>query len=289
MRRQCHASLAVTCFVALLAAGSGASGATKDCTVTVAEGETLPVLNDKEEVVMRLKAGDHIFIDWNYGPDWFLVSVFDGKDFKEVGHVRQGVDCVSPKDAAYPIVFDTAEQLYEATGLAADLDADAISPPPKKCFLYIPGGGGSLNVAVSDAFLKPYANYPFDNLCVVLKSGQVRFDPETGERVPTYFVRGDGFGTEFALRAPPCFAKGTFAQPKSFLGELKPLGCDVKFHPWSGRELGPEEAKAYTEKGYLIVSGEGEEVSPDNEDFAKDPAHRADQARIDALKALLAR
>jgi hypothetical protein len=266
---------------------SKTEAATKECTV-IAE---VAVSNDENQVVARLKKGDHVYIDFDFGPDWFNLYSFDGKSFPELGHAVEGIDCAGPQDETYPVIFDNARQLFDAVGLAADLHADPISASLKKCFLYIPEGGGSLNVALSEEFLEPYekAGYPFDNLCMVLKSGQVRFDPETGERLPTYFVSGDGFATEFTMIAPPCFAKGKFTQPQSFLGRLQPLGCQVKYHPWSGRELSLEESKAYTETGYLIVSGEAGTVLEDITSLANDPKKRVSGAKIDALRSVLGR
>ncbi len=94
----------------------------------------------------------------------------------------------------YPVVFTSPEDL-EQTGLSVRFfpDPENISQQPKPvfpnaCFEVQDEGGYYLSV--SDAFLAHYTakGFTLHSLCLALVS-QAHFDPETGERLPTYIMR----------------------------------------------------------------------------------------------------
>ncbi len=96
----------------------------------------------------------------------------------------------------YPIVFTEPEQLAEF-GIeiqdAGVVDGKGGVPAfPNKCYDLNSGSFGYRPISISDALLERYRTKGFtlETLCIALVS-QARFDPETGERLPTYVLRDD--------------------------------------------------------------------------------------------------
>jgi hypothetical protein len=169
---------------------------------------------------------------------------------------------------------------------------EGIKSQPHKCFSV---GAGHLGIDLSEQAFAPYRSKGFDlkNLCMVLTSGQIRFDPETGQRLPTYVIihhyrQNDGTISNFAsdellFYAPPCFARGKITRGNLF-AQMKPLGCTVEYHPWSGRKLSSEESRFFTENALLIVAGDAGDLAEDSKNLAKDSARVATSASIEAIK-----
>jgi hypothetical protein len=103
---------------------------------------------------------------------------------------------VSDPEIAYPIVFNSTAELEEL-GLSLDwppseIDTELKAPRfPNGCYLYR-GQDRDHVVSVSDDFLAVYRAIGFsrESLCMALVS-EARFDPETGERLPTFVLRDD--------------------------------------------------------------------------------------------------
>lgn len=96
----------------------------------------------------------------------------------------------------YPVVFNSTAEL-EDLGLSLDwppseIDTELKAPRfPNGCYLYR-GQDRDHVISVSDDFLAAYRAIGFsrESLCMALVS-EARFDPETGERLPTYVLRDD--------------------------------------------------------------------------------------------------
>jgi hypothetical protein len=100
----------------------------------------------------------------------------------------QGID--------YPILFTEPEQLAEFGIEVQDagvVDGKGGIPPfPNKCYDLNTGSFGYRPISISDDLLDTYTakGFTLETLCIALVS-QARFDPETGERLPTYVLRDD--------------------------------------------------------------------------------------------------
>lgn len=154
----------------------------------------------------------------------------------------------------YPIVFNGSSPLTEL-GLSLSIPDDQTKPAfANTCYKY---GGEAPTVyllSVSDQFLARWTKRGFtrESLCLALVS-EARFDPETGQRLPTYIVRHEdrikqelkgrdpasltsrdlealtesGLVTaELPLAVPPCFRNGT-----------PYLDCTWRYGMKSGRKL----------------------------------------------------
>jgi hypothetical protein len=145
---------------------------------------------------------------------------------------------------------------------------------------------------MSDAFLKPYqsAGLSLEIVCIVLKTGGAfRFDPETGERLPTYIMIDDVVGEEYPLIIPSCFTRGVvqrYREDGSNVAELGPIGCEVRYNPWSGRRLADQVSKAVT-KLFSVQDGGGE-FGPSADDAktmeTQAPSRVLTLSRIEALR-----
>ncbi len=96
----------------------------------------------------------------------------------------------------YPVVFNSTAELEEL-GLSLDWPPSEIDTELKAprfangCYLYR-GQDRDHVVSVSDDFLAAYRAIGFsrESLCMALVS-EARFDPETGDRLPTFVLRDD--------------------------------------------------------------------------------------------------
>ncbi len=104
-------------------------------------------------------------------------------------------EALAEPEVSYPIVFSNPADL-EALGLSIALsEVDASEKPrtpvfAKTCYWY---GDGTMHfISISDEFLAQYTprGFTHESLCLALLS-QARFDPETGERLPSYIFRDD--------------------------------------------------------------------------------------------------
>jgi hypothetical protein len=249
------------------------------------------VTDDKTGASLILKRGDLVYSRWSYPapPSMFIVR---GQKFRGVKGVDyEIIDCGKPQPGAdLPIVFRNLAgrvQLYNEFGIKADPLPNERLPTAHKCF-YI--GDGFMNMEISDATFAYYKKKGFslDNLCMVLRTGHVRFNPETGARVATYII-ADGSGPkprisdELLLKAPSCFARGKL-RIAQLSAVLNPIGCKVNYHPWSGRKLDPNEVAYFTSNATLNASGDAGDVAEDSSNLAGDPNKQATAARIRALK-----
>ncbi len=134
-----------------------------------------------------------------------------------------GVPAFAQQAIRYPIVFiDTFEALHRL-GIGGDL-----RPLKNKCYHY---GEASYRVSLSDDFLARYQakGFTLESLCLALIS-EARFDPETGQRLPTY-IRFHAKELQQELAGlkpddPPGMLKYKGRDPRTFTAKEMQECCD---------------------------------------------------------------
>ena len=128
----------------------------------------------------------------------FLVKVAAISAF--VAHLLPNAPAAAEPEVKYPIVFSSMSDL-EQLGVSLQWPTlydtglqNAMLPKPRLpigCYVYA-GGGTRALISVSEEFLARYKAKGFsrESLCMGLASS-IKFDPETGKRLPTYRFRDD--------------------------------------------------------------------------------------------------
>ena len=173
----------------------------KDCMVVDPTGTPLNVrAQPRGEIVGTLRNGNSVAIDrWampvqdERGKDWVEIEVVSGGRLVPVGYVFQSyIDCnYSRTRSEYPIIFTEADSMKTLGFYFPDFNVFPFSNRTaldNKCFYY---GDGGPSLSLSEEFVSGYRSrgFDFDKLCLVMRSGIVRFDPETGARLPTFLRR----------------------------------------------------------------------------------------------------
>jgi hypothetical protein len=266
-----------------------------DCVVTGDGALPVYVKATGQEKVASVPARSIFYTAYripSYGDfDRLAVHKFEGNDFVKLGYMQaESLDCDGDGiTSEYPITIRDDQELTKAFGLVGDHEQKRkIQHEKNKCFWK---GEADLVLSMSDAFLAPYKErvFPFNNLCISLKAGdQIRFDPETGTRMPTYARLGTQFNEEYLLIAPSCFAFGKFEELNNSgitSARLRSSGCRLNFHPWSGRPQDKSVVEAFSKFFALFVGGEAGSVNADSKSLAaKAPSRILTLARIDALR-----
>ena len=169
-------------------------------------------------------------------------------------------------DLSYPVVFSSALELRNL-GLVVrnySSDSDQAGHFGNRCYDY---GQGSFDISFSNKFFAKYKAQGFSrrSLCMALVS-QVRFDPESGERLPTYIISnaeemqesGDDVGSATVSHESP------LAVPRCFWSALPYSECEINYDMISGKKVSAETTAAYKQLGQLL------------EDALNDPARRDD-------------
>ena len=272
-----------------------------ECVVK-SEGAPIRVTDVKTgKFVKELRAGDFVYERWlQFLPH--TLSILDAGRFREIqGPTKETLDCHSAGSSPeYPIVFREAKALRDAFGLQyIDLvdDPGAAVANPLVCNFKVLAHTSEIHM--TPAFFERYkkAKIPLRQLCMVLLSGQVRFNPETGERLPTFVVLSEQVdekgeksflaSDELPLMVPECFGKGKMSRPQSFVSQMEPVGCTVNYHPWSGRKLSTTERDVFTRRLILMTSSESGEMQEDSLNLARDDRRRPNDSKIEAIKARL--
>jgi hypothetical protein len=267
-----------------------------DCVVIGPANSTLPVyggtLVEQAMIVATVPPGSVFYtrnrIPYYVQPGVLAVHNFDGKgDFAEIGYMKaEHLDCDgNGTTAEYPIVIQNGRELSAAFGLVGNHELERrVRHAKNRCFWK---GAADVDLSISDEFFSPYKKEGFSlkTLCLSLKAeDQIRFDPETGARMPTYARLGTPFNGEYLLIAPSCLARGKFVESDIFV-QLLPIGCRVNFHPWSGRRLNDAIAEAFTKFLELFVGGEAGGVNEDSKALAAQaPSRILTLAKINALR-----
>ncbi|MCC0041424.1 MAG: hypothetical protein H6880_04570 [Rhodobiaceae bacterium] len=230
------------------------------------------------KVINKLRNGRKVFIDtvsWDAFNDdgsfkWVHVTGEYKGQWRDWGWVfRRHLDCGDHREGdAFPIIFESAKEMIP-TGIVVPW---SLSPEPKlehECFYY---GDGGYGMSLSDDLVKAYTarGYTLEQLCIVLRTADLKYDPETGERLPTFVVvdpkalaqaKQSGFfegfeaTPEMPLHAPDCFAHSNAQMPGSGYATLD-IACDIRFDPWTGVELSPLEQAYYKKNVVLRIEGD---------------------------------
>jgi hypothetical protein len=242
-----------------------------------------------------VKPGSLVYIhEYAYAPaaeDKAEIYKFEAGNFKSIGFVNSDkLDCDGRGTTReYPIVIRSLNELRKAFGLFFTRASDDVKSKPERnqC-----PDRSELRLSMSDAFLEPYqsAGLSLEVVCIVLRiGGAFRFNPETGERLPTYTQVGDLVGEEYPLIIPSCFARGVvrrYRENGSNVAKLGPIGCEVRYNPWSGRRLDDQLSRAVTE--LFSVQEGGGELGPSNADAktieTQEPSRVLTLSRIEALR-----
>jgi hypothetical protein len=191
------------------------------------------------------------------GRPWAEVGLYTNGGWKNLGWVFANyLDCTaSILHSEYPLLFFNLKDLIDfgirwpTTGAASDLGI--------RC----PYQGDKHTLSLSRALVERYTSKQFslDKLCLMLATGRVRFDPRSGRRLPTYLFPGwpsYGFHEEFLLDVPECFREGAIHGMGTHVVSFRPTGCQLNYHPWSGRKLNQEEADAYAQLLEIAAGGD---------------------------------
>jgi hypothetical protein len=298
-------------FLLFLIVCSGANAQTMDCVVQ----DPNPPLNVRDEsdnyhkgsIIGTVNNGTRVFpvpsAFSGLHERWILTyEVVDGAA-KKLGYVFRDFLVCNERDKTgrYPILIESASKG------SADLRMFGIDHSnyfPNQCFYY---GDGGYTLSISNDFKARYdrMGMPFENLCFVLRTGLMRYDPESGKRLPTYMVgkidlvarlfrkpeaqddqphsdeetlnSGD-VSEELPLEVPKCFAGAKHTDRSA----LDVSSCSFRYHPWSGKLLNPDEAKVFASAGFYIEGGAGPGTSPDAAKLTLDSRRRLSSAQIEA-------
>jgi TPR repeat protein len=234
------------------------------------------------------------------GAEWSRISELSDKILKEVGVVKsEDLDC-SHKNDEYPVVLNSAKTLWPL-GIDFNFKGSGQRAGFHRCFYNGDGQNALVDLSLSRKFLVPYRAKAFDfrKLCLVMRAGIIRFDPETGRRLatfimtdPEYLNKGDEYlglaiSEENPIEVPECFNKGEIEQPNPFSARLTLTGCSMKYHPWSGRSL-TEWEQAFWRTAAIVVSSES---APDPQEEAirvvREGTSSASEADIARMKRVL--
>ena len=205
------------------------------------------------------------------------------------------VECsAETENAQFPLVLLESEYdalLSEQFGLKTVKSAEfgegrSLANGGYRCFAK--GAGQERFLELSSSLVEKLiaTHFGLHQACMLLQSGQVRFDPETGHRLPTYVIASENHvSPEFLFYPPLCFTKGVVKFNEfQLIVVMNPLGCQLNYHPWSGRPLEAREAALLSQKLTLWSGGEGGGSAEDSRELAKDVNRRATAAKIEAIR-----
>ena len=279
-----------------------------DCLVVDPTGSALNVREKpRGSVIATVPRGSSVLLDRFFFP----TADERGKPWAEVLTVRSGgivklgfafyeyLDCAHQgRSEGNPLLFDGVQKL-RTLGIDFPSFTEAnrsASFFPNKCF-YFGDGGPSMSLSNNVVAALRRRGISLEVACIVMRSGVVRFDPETGQRLATFIMvnrkllqtenKHLAVSEENPLEVPDCFARGQFRQTRDRLFEAKLVstGCEMRFDVWSGRRLSAAETQVMSAAS-LVVSGES---APDPGPEAIKAARKPPTSSSDAELARLAR
>lgn len=151
-------------------------------------------------------------------------------------------------------------------------------------------GDGYLPVYLSYELIATYTKqgFDFDRLCFAFTAGQLRYDPETGARIPTFVSIAEGdddpeISGELPLVIPNCLARSTIQRIYPDLAVLVFTGCKLNFHPWSGRKLDQWESEYFLTNPLMWVEGGAGDIMIDTQHLRADQNRRLTRVRIETI------
>lgn len=272
------------------------------CLVSDPTGTSLNVRDaPNANKINALRNGRRLVVeryDWDErGRSWALVSGEYEGEWRDWGWVfADYLNCREIESGhKYPVVFGSSLEM-DRTGLSLVGYASHRKDDVKQeheCFFY---GDGGYDLSMSDERLQKLRmnGISFEAACVVLRSDQLKYDPQTGQRLPTYHVANleefragvfDGISAsaELPLKVPKCF-RGAAPRKREFYWWEIPLNCEPQYDPSTGRKLSAVEADYFMRHYKLHISGEagpsGDEYS---EETIQSKEKRASKAKLDEI------
>lgn len=240
----------------------------EECLVADPTGTPLNVRQGpKGQILSTLRNGEGVVLG---SPDesnraWTTVFQVRGEQLAQLGTVwRKFIDCDGERQPrkTYPVFFRDPSQLVEIGVAWFDVRRTQAFASRQAGFKECPYQGEAHTISLSQDIIASHKERGFSlaKLCLMLATGSVRYDPDTGERLPTYLFAGwpdyGFFSEEFLLKVPSCFKSGAISGMGTYWHKFTPSGCQLNYHPWTGRRLSPTEAKVYAAN--LIISAGGE-------------------------------
>jgi hypothetical protein len=234
-----------------------------ECLVSDPTGTPLNVRQSPNgSVIGTLRNGQGVALARTSEP-WVKISrVLDGR-LTEIGWVwNKYVDCNAERvRSTFPIYIRNIDQLVDIGVAWWDAQQTERYASQKSQFTLCPYQGEGHTLAVSNDIKAAHEakGFSFAKVCLMLATGSVRYDPETGERLPTYLFAGwpdYGFPEEYLLKIPSCFKSGRIDGMGTYWHKFHPSGCKLNYHPWTGRRLDASETQAYSVA--LLVDAGGE-------------------------------
>jgi hypothetical protein len=163
-----------------------------------------------------------------------------------------GTTAFAQSGLRYPVVFDKAADMKRLGLVLSGItdDSDDVEEFPNGCYYY---GDGGYPISFSRDFLARFRARGFSrrSLCLGLVS-EIKFNPETGTRLPTYIVirasdyrnrRADdtSLSGELPLDFPNCFARA-----------LPYTDCTWNYDAYTGRRLSQTRTQAFQSFGQRI-------------------------------------
>ncbi|MDD9892594.1 MAG: hypothetical protein OXT49_03650 [Gammaproteobacteria bacterium] len=278
-----------------------APAAAEMCLAANPKASAIEVRNGPDgKLLGKLPNGTKVYkraLDWGMsGPAALIAGEYQGQ-WRDFGFVAEGhINCSNSDDSTvFPLVFSSAKDLRELGIALSGFGAEQPKPFPNQCFYY---GDGGYSMSLSQEMVDRYKALGVnqETLCFVFRVGGLRFDPESGERLPTYMladtqtlerygpemIEPSTLSGELPLHVPPCFRKG---QVKEIMfGREMQHSCEFKYDPWTGVPLSPVEMAYYKENVRLEISGEaGPSAAPADAKLALDEKKRATKASVKSV------
>jgi|GEM_PF-3387503 len=288
--------------VALWSLLLSAPAAAEMCLAANPNGPAIEVRNGPDgKVLGQLPNGKKVFkrgFDWGMnGPAALIAGEYQGK-WRDFGFVSEDqINCGNTDDGSeFPLIFSSANELRELGVALQGYGAGNAKPLPNQCFYY---GDGGYSMSLSNKMVKRYKALGVnqETLCFVLRVGNLRFDPESGQRLPTYMVadmeRLEKYGSDFIepgmlteelpLHVPPCFRVNNAISKKPVGRELQHR-CNFQYDPWTGAKLSSVEKAYYKDNVRLEISGEaGPSAAPADAKLALNEKKRATKASVKSV------
>jgi hypothetical protein len=235
-----------------------------ECLVSDPTGTPFNVRQSpKGPVVTTLRNGEGVVYAIRREDPWVEVHKVTNGSLTKLGWAwRKYIDCYGERERTrYPIYFRDLTQMIELGIAWWDAQQLPLFNSRRASFTTCPFQGEGDTIAISKDIVAAHERRGFSlpKLCLMLAAGTVRYDPVTGERLPTYLFSGwpdYGLPKEFLLKVPDCFKAGAISGMGTYLPSFKPTGCQLNYHPWTGRRLSADEKPAYAIALTIKAGGE---------------------------------
>lgn len=184
-----------------------------------------------------------------------------------LGLLLMVVTTIVPRAATaedFPIIFENAQEARKIGFVISGYGpgGDTVRPERINCYVY---GSATYEVTFSKQVLRAFEvrGFTLQSMCFGLIS-LVRFDPETGRRLPTFVIvdrasaeedlaaNPDGIGENDTVSRNATTPEWPLSLPDCYVRAVPLLDCQWRFHPYTGDELSAEVAGQMSELGRQI-------------------------------------